>query len=621
MHKVFLKPTSQEIIIKGNSKEGHTDVFAYDYYDDENRRKLGGLYIVGNVKQDDSTSDVENNQDIAYVVNLVASLAKREYYLRPDISPRDAFAATLKKINNVIEEFFKNKTLKVNIGIFAVAGEEIIISKLGKFKIILCRLDHVGGDSRTIDILNNVDLFNKERVEEKEFSNIISGKISAGDKLFAFYPNRMINAREKSIKADLLKFDGEQFLKKINLIKETKPDFDCGALYLSLNNHKEPTVVKKPVTLLEKMGPSANLAKAKHSAPNTNLSIENETTDTEKIILTANQSQHQDNQSQDKEAELPRIISSEFSLGRKVNPLLASILTATKVARRLFSRNVNLKRKFIVLFFVTGIMMISVMTIKTFVVINPEQRQLNTIINQARTNLKLVQTKINQNDFIGARQTLVESLSSIYAVGIKNDTTQKTTEEIYGVLDNIDKAIEISPSPLESIPEELTGKIAILKTYKDRGIALDIYQNNLYILTDDNILKLADVDKSADKEPVAWLKTGNLPPQSLMIAADGSIYVMNGSGTLAVYYKGEKVSENNTFIVSREGDVLMTSKDSDKLYLVNKNLARIYELDKESKNLIRTIKVGSSEPFIDAFILGNSTIIITTKDGRVWKIN
>src|SRR3989344_5547793 len=187
MEKVFLKSTSQEIVIKGSSKEGHTDVFAYDYYDDDDKRKLGGLYIIGNVKQDDAIVGTANAPDIAYVTNLVASLAKREYYSRPDISPRDAFSATLKKINDVVEEFFSakggsaygGKGLKMNIGIFAVAGEQILISKLGKLKIVL------GRESRTVDILNNVDLFSKEQVEEKEFSNIVSGKIMAGDKLFA----------------------------------------------------------------------------------------------------------------------------------------------------------------------------------------------------------------------------------------------------------------------------------------------------------------------------------------------------------------------------------------------------------------------------------------------------
>src|SRR3989344_3604235 len=216
MEKIFLKPTQTEILIKGSQKEGHLDIFSYDYSSDENKRKLGNLYIIGNIQQDidalkDSTSEERvGASDTTYATNLVASLAKREYYSNPDLSPKEAFSATLKKINGVVDEFFVNKDVKINIGIFALAGETINISKLGKFKILLARED------KTIDILNNIDLFTKEKVEEKEFSHVISGKIAHGDKILAFYPSRLIIAREKTVKENFLKLNTEQFLEKIN---------------------------------------------------------------------------------------------------------------------------------------------------------------------------------------------------------------------------------------------------------------------------------------------------------------------------------------------------------------------------------------------------------------------
>ena len=619
MQKIYLKPTAQEIVIKGGPKEGHTDVFTYDYYDDESRRKLGGLYIVGNVKQDDAAADSENGPDIAYVTNLVASLAKREYYSRPDISPKEAFSATLKKIKDVVEEFFKNKSLGVNIGIFAIAGEQILISKLGKFKIIL------GRESRTVDILNNVDLFSKDTIEEKEFSNIVSGKIMAGDKLFAFYPNRMVIAREKTIKADLLKYDAGQFAENINSVKATKPDFSCGALYLFIDNCKELAVKKPkstsptnhseetgiPVTLANLQEKLVRLPKEAHMDLDQNSQIP--VTDAKDVKL----------EIQEPTQEVPRIISSEFSLGIKVNPILASILAPIKLAKGVFNswRGTRaLKGKFMLLSFVVGILVIGVVLTKMLVVIDPEKRRLNAVIDQTQNNLKLAQTKIDQNDLAGARQLLVDSLSGIYAVGLTNDRTKKTTEEVYGILDNIDKAVDVSPSLLESMPEELNQRIAVLNAHKDLGIAMDVYENNLYILTGDNILKLSDVDKTDSKQPSPWLKSNTLPPQPATIAVDGNIYIINNSGVLAVYYKGEKVSETNTFIVSKSGDVLLTSKNSDKLYLVNKTLARIYELDKTSGSLVKTLKVGSSEPFVDVYLYGDNTVVAVTPDGRIWEI-
>lgn len=610
MDKIFLKPTSREISIRGKSKEGRTDVFAYDYYNDEDKRKLGGLYMIGNVKQDNA-ENTENYPDIAYITNLVASLAKREYYSKPDASPRDAFLTTLKKINDVVEEFFRNKSLKVNIGIFAIAGNDIMISKFGKFKIILGRPARAGGESRAIDILNNVDLFNKEQGEDKEFSNIVSGKVAAGDKIFAFFPNRIITAREKTIRADLLKSDTEQFLEKINSVKELKPDFDCGALHISLNHHKESTIVKKPKVATPETPPtgdvSINLAK----------------TDIKELKPVMKEKDHTSDiipETPEPAAEIPKIISSEFSLGKKTNPLMLPVLAGVKIAKGLYGRNFNLKSKFIILSFAVGILAISAILLRIFVITDTEQRRLNLAINQVQNNLNLIQTKINQNDLIGARQMLIDSLSSIYETNIKSDRTQKTADEIYAILDKIDKAVDVSPTLIEIMPEELNKRIGIFGAHKDLGIALDIYENNLYILTKDNILKITDIDNNAKKEPSVWLKSGDLPPQPTMLTVDGNIYVMNNSGALTAYNQGKKISDTDTFIVSGEKDTLLTSKDSDKLYVTNKTLARIYELDKKSGSLIKTLKVGSSEPFVEAYLYGDGVIIIITKDGRIWEI-
>ena len=599
MEKVFLKPTYSEIEIKGSLKDGHTDVFSYDYYDDEEKRKLGGLYIIGNVKQDNgSDPDTEgqgNSPDIAYITNLVASLAKREYYSRPDVSPREAFSATLKKVNDVVEEFFKNKALKVNIGIFAVAGEQILISKLGKFKIIL------GRDSRVVDILNNIDLFSKDPAEDKEFSGIVSGKVMPGDKLFAFYPNRMITSREKTIRANLLKFDNEQFLNGLNSLKESKHDFECGALYLSLDNHKEPADIKRVKTAVaENVAPAIKLQKTEPGKIDQPLDPE---------------------PNQEPAEEVPRIISSEFSLGRKSSPFATPI----KIMKNLYlgskiPSGINFKRKLISFFVLAGILIVGVILIKTFVIIDPEKRQLNTVISQAHSNVKLAKTKISQNDFIGARQLLVDSLLNVQTTNIKNEKVDKTKTEIYEVLDSIDKATEISPTSLETMPAEITKKIALLDAYKGAGNSFELYENNLYVLASDTISKISDIDQSGKKEPTQWLKSGNLPEQATTITVDGKVYVMNKTGVLYTYYKGEKVSDANTMIVSTDDSVLMTSKNSDKLYLADKKLARIYEIDKNSGSLVRTLKIGSPESLTGAYLYGDTNIIVTTSDGRIWEV-
>src|SRR5438105_943959 len=113
MEKVFTKPVAKEILIKGNNKDGPVDLFSYDYDTDHSRRSLGNLYVVGNIQAAPDESSGED-PDVAYVINLIASLAKREYYSKPDLAPKEAFSAALKKINGVVEEFFKKKDTKIN---------------------------------------------------------------------------------------------------------------------------------------------------------------------------------------------------------------------------------------------------------------------------------------------------------------------------------------------------------------------------------------------------------------------------------------------------------------------------------------------------------------------------
>ena len=310
MEKIFLKPIPREILVKGSQKEGHLDIFSYDYGSDENKKKLGSLYIVGNIQQGTDALKVSGSgkeakmgeTDIAYVTNLVASLAKREYYSNQDLSPKEAFASALKKINDVVDEFFLNKDVKINIGIFALAGENINISKIGKFKILLAR------DGKNIDILNNIDLFTKEKVEEKEFSHVVSGRIAPGDKILAFYPGRFVTVREKTLRENFLKLDTEQFIENIDAIKKEKADFACAALYINLNRIKEPTPA---LPVMPEFEPEKEITT--ENTPQLATQIKPRSMEPSKEARSSYISP---------EPELPRIIRTEFSLGKKDNPLM-----------------------------------------------------------------------------------------------------------------------------------------------------------------------------------------------------------------------------------------------------------------------------------------------------------
>ena len=584
MEKIFLKPTQTEILVKGSQKEGHLDIFSYDYNSDENKRKLGNLYIVGNVQQD-------IDADATYVTNLVASLAKREYYSNPDLSPKEAFSATLKKINDVVDEFFVNKGVKINIGIFALAGENINISKIGKFKILLAR------DNKTVDILNNIDLFTKEKVEEKEFSHIVSGRIAHGDKILAFYPSRLVAVKEKVIKESFLRMNTEQFLEKINAIKKDKTGFAYAALYINLNRVREPAVPMPKLPVVEKR-------------PDAKIDLPLNSSHLEQVVAAQHPSQYRE---RDAEPELPRIIRSEFSLGKKDNPF-DIVLGKIKM--------ILPKRQNKMVFFVSlgVVVLVGAWATKAFIFVSPNQRQTTNAVREVGDNVKLAKAKISQNDFLGARKLLLSSIISINSV-VSSKKTEDAKGEIFKLLDNLDQAVESSPTLTETLPKSVSDKASLLVVQKEKtgAISLDIYEDNLYFLTVDGISKIADVS-GKPKDAVGWLKGGTLPPEPLLIAVDGNIYVLNKSGLLTTYYKGEKKNEINTLVLPDDSSVLATTKDSQYLYLINKNMGRIYLISKATEVLFKTIKVSSQEAFTAAYLDQDEVVYLVSKDSKIWKV-
>lgn len=596
MEKNFLKPTQTEILIKGAPKEGHLDIFSYDYNSDETKRKLGNLYIVGNVQQNIDPED----SDSTYVANLVASLAKREYYSNPDISPKEAFSATLKKINDVVDEFFVNKDVKINIGIFALAGESINISKLGKFKILLAR------DDKTIDILNNIDLFTKEKVEEREFSHIVSGKISSGDKILAFYPGRLVTMREKSIKENFLKLNTEQFLERINAMKEEKAGLAYAALYINLNKVKEPAIVPKAAKVIP---PRAVVKAFGDVRPVMKSEIAKEEPTKQNVAVLASESVLP-------EIELPRIIRSEFSLGKKDNPV-AIVLGKIKMFIP--------KRQNKMVFFVSlGVLVITgAWAVKAFFFVSPAERQASNAVSRVNSDVKLAKTKIGQKDVLGARKLLLGSIESISTV-VSSKKTEDAKNEVLKLLDSMDNAVESSPTLTETLPKSVSDKTTLLATEKAEtgAIALDIYEDNLYFITVGGISKIADVSVASKKPKVTtqWLKGETLPPDPILITVDGNVYILNKAGLLTTYYKGEKKNEINTPVLPDDSSVFATTKNSQYLYLINKSMGRIYLLSKATGTLFKTIKVSSQEGFIAAYIDQDEAIYLVGKDNKIWKI-
>src|SRR3989338_2242959 len=670
MEKISLRTKTNEIVLKGAPNDGHMDIFSYEEIGA--KAGLGSLYIVGNTS---GSAD-----DASYVVNLISSLAKREYYLNPELTPKESFAATLKKINGVVEEFFKNNSLKMNIGVFAIADENILISKLGKFKIILAR------DDKTVDVLNNIELFNKEHIQEKEFSNILSGKVKTGDKILAYYTNKAVVTREKSLKTDFLHLNTADFSEKINSIKGTKPNFGCAMVCINIDEFKEAIMpaVKPKVKTYHPQSPAAKEPAAPSPemlAPNPKPVLANNQTKADNAL----NAQTAPNNNANNSDEIPRIIPTEFSSWKKQNIM-------SQLFNKLTFRARKPGLKIISATLAAVILIATALVLRTTIFPSPETKELRQTVSSVQANIKDAKKKISENNYQEARSLLLASIASLE--NIDGDGEQNNVpslrQQVLAELDQIDGAKEASPVLVYDAPTEL-GKAKLISTmdnnlfiwtgdtssdghllkidnnslskksdlkdqdpstllnssyttvfsdkdmqkiyaFKDDKIVNEInltapakniylYQDNLYILSADGISKTTDATHGNTKAK-NWLANGvALPNDPIMMLVDGNVYVFSVSGIMTTYYKGEKSKEAQTNLALNKDYVAASWPDSKYIFLLDKNLGRIYKISKENGSLESTVKIGSAEPIMDASAGNDDSVYFITSNNKVWKIS
>ncbi|MDP3792868.1 MAG: hypothetical protein Q8Q89_04030 [bacterium] len=726
MERITIKPTAKEIVLNGKPEDGHANVFSYNY-EGSAANNLGGLFVVGQVQP--------ANEDTSYMISLVASLAKREYYSQDSTTPKESFSKTLKKINEVLQDFFRNKDLAANIGIFAIAGDNIFISRLGKFKIILAR------DNQNIDILNNVTLFDKEHIQEKEFSNIISGKIMPKDKILAFYAGRAMTSREKNIKDLLIKTEAGEFADKINSIKQANDTFACAAIHITINKHKESAVVEPPqprelrqsvtsqpiltqATAIPQTMPRVDLlpkdflnvrpsqakpgSDLKPTPPSSTKNPDNQTGGNVYYPGNINTLNEPSRPSKSKPIEPSSLIRpTEFSSAKKGN-LLTRLLnkfnkfkpSGVYMIGSGEKRSLLKKKQVIILLVVIAVIIVAIIAKMTFAPALPipgissqEDEAMAVLISENQTKLQSALTVKDQNP-LEARRMLFESLASLPSSVDNSEKINSLRTEILSALDEMDKVNELSPNLFQQVPANLgesllttvwkdkvfvyisnldgsggnlieagregTGKIIPIKDFSPQYltatdssiiminkaadsigfVAIDSgslktsplsitgsakgfypYQDNLYILTSDGIYKITDATKGKNSV-VSWLNPNvQLPASPVSLAVDSKIFLINETGTLTTYYKGDKTAELSISIPVNQDSLFLTTKDSSTLYIVNKKLNRIYAINKTSGSLEKTIKIAGS-PFIVSGAITNDgkTIYLLSQDNKVWQI-
>jgi len=596
MEKIFLKPIAKEISYGSTEPNTHYDGFEYCPRD-EKTKHLGHM---------------------AYVLNLVSSLAKREYYSENgsiEDHPKKAFDHTLKKLNDVLEDFFENKEFQLDLGLVAMAGENIHIAKLGKFKIFLAR------SGEMIDILNNVDLFQKELTEEKKFSSVISGKIQEGDKLFALFPTRSLSAREKSIKLSLAKNNQEEFLAGLASISQSAKNFSCGGFHIEIKKVTETEIPVRSAYIVPAV-PKLTTAKVEQA---------------EEAAPTLQKEERKDN----KVRPAKLISSADMSIIKRQN-ILEKI--REKLTPHRSFRGINHRKPWKGVTMAVIILLGGIWGAKALLQNNPEK----SVLNSAQENLKLAEIKITQNESDSARDLLGLSLSSLTNLKENNKKAEEIKGKINTLLDRLDLVSNRQPELFSSFSNAATtvNKILVFKndlfvinqdkkafkvtkdaqteaslpelitaiTAKDYSI----YEDNLYALDSRAIYKYADV-MTGGKEKKLWL--GGLTdsdPQN--IAVDGNVYILSSNGAVVRYFKGKEEAKINLNTKISPSSKMLIGKDSPYIYLADFSNKKIRVFDKTTGSLVMTHKASPLSSFTD-MALGDKVLYLSSGDSQIWKID
>jgi len=145
------------------------------------------------------------------------------------------------------------------------------------------------------------------------------------------------------------------------------------------------------------------------------------------------------------------------------------------------------------------------------------------------------------------------------------------------------------------------------------------FADNLYVLTDQSILKISDLetDKPVTKR---WLNEDDqLSAGAARIFVDGSVYVLSRDGTFTTYYKGKKDAQV-TVPVAPTGVWRLLPASEGLFAIAVGDARRIYLFDPEDGSLVRTLKIDSQLPFSSVGPGPGNSVLLLTSEGKLWQV-
>jgi len=224
----------REVVFCSEEENSFCDIFVYEP-ENVDEQNLGNLYIVGEI--------VNFSESSSYLVNLLASIIKKEFYSKPKRPTMESLEAGLHKANSTLSNLAEQGNVdwigNLNMICGAYKENELYFSQVGNVKTLLVR------DVQITDIGKNIA---KEKKPHpfKTFANIASGEIEKNDLILLATPEFFNIFSLEKIRQLSSSLDVDELAETIqNTIEQEENITTVGLLVMKIENGKQANKKEK----------------------------------------------------------------------------------------------------------------------------------------------------------------------------------------------------------------------------------------------------------------------------------------------------------------------------------------------------------------------------------------
>jgi len=222
------KTNIKEIVFSDEEEKCFCDIFVYEPENIE-EKSLGNLYIIGEV--------VNLPENSSYIVNLLASIIKKEFYSNKKRTTLESLEASLNKANSTLSDLTEQGNVawigNLNMTCAAHRQKELHLSQTGKIKTLLIR------NGQIKDIGKNV-IADEKPHPFRTFANIASGELELNDLVLFATPGLFNILSTEKIRQMSSSENFEEFSNEIQeTIKKESDISTIAALLINVESKKE----------------------------------------------------------------------------------------------------------------------------------------------------------------------------------------------------------------------------------------------------------------------------------------------------------------------------------------------------------------------------------------------